>query len=666
MRVFAADSHKRIISTLFLHGRLAIVPLSILCDLSPRYVRHGLDVLVQQRLVFYFTPDEGPTVYDANLRNAYDLIRFGKAAQLVTERHGNQAAELVSFLQDHGFAEASELLKVTLPGAADAAQPVNGHTSDNDSSPEPDSENNRTSPLDKRLEMCRQLFASKYVVQLTKDDFLSASDFTDVVETQVKTEQYGGEVKGTRQMAEFKKSVLKKKRERLNANIGTVQLLDHAAREIRDAEPWSKNRRRADSAGVDDDQVDAGQPEQHVGKRRKIGNEKVEKLKAVEVKSGIAGKTKPDEGSQTSNSLSVPSLPTFRPNTDKFNVSFRSQRLVDLSARLLGETTAQVYKALLRRLEHNIPRCHDEYSEAKRLEQENEEGDDVGYDSDDDRDVTATSMEVEKGLDPSVDAHLGFTTDKPAKVKVEMNGHSDGDGEDAEPKANGDEDHNGMSQAMINRQKRVSLVEQHLRLLAEHPFKFLTRVSTRGQGTWSVNFTALSHTLIQAELENLILARHGPTATRIVRILHAKGKLDEKQLGSLGLIRQKDLRRVLTQMQEAGYVDTQEVPRDNTRQPSRTIYLWFYDQDRCRKLVLNDTYKGMSRLLQRAKVEKEKVQAVIDKAERTDVKGQEDKYLSKAEKAALADWLEKEQKLLVQLSREDDLVAIFRDFLPLG
>jgi len=118
-------------------------------------------------------------------------------------------------------------------------------------------------------------------------------------------------------------------------------------------------------------------------------------------------------------------------------------------------------------------------------------------------------------------------------------------------------------------------------------------------------------------------------------------------------------------MQEAGYVDTQEIPRDNSRQPSRTIYLWFYDQDRMRKLVLNDVYKAMSRLLQRIKVERERVHTVIEKAERLDVRGHEDKYLTKVEREALWAWRECEEKLLVQLSRQDDLVALLRDFLPL-
>lgn len=210
-------------------------------------------------------------------------------------------------------------------------------------------------------------------------------------------------------------------------------------------------------------------------------------------------------------------------------------------------------------------------------------------------------------------------------------------------------------------QKRINNIETHMRLLSEDPRKFLTRRDAK----YSCDYQAVTRALIQFELDNIILARFGATAKRIICILYDKGKLDEKQLGTIGLIPQKALRAKLTAMQEAGYVDTQEVPRDNSRQPSRTIYLWFFDQDRVRKLVLNDLYKGMSRLLQRIKVEQEKVHTVIDKAERTDVKGNEEKYLTKPELDALRTWRECEEKLLIQLSRQDDLVALFRDFLPL-
>ena len=307
-------------------------------------------------------------------------------------------------------------------------------------------------------------------------------------------------------------------------------------------------------------------------------------------------------------------------------------------------------------MEHHIPRCHDEYSEPNQHK-------DIAWV---DLLPSVTTQEVLNDLDPAIDlSSIIPSATTSSKVNPDCDGsdkpRDKAGNEISQPYGRKHVDDETTSRGTVDHKKQSFLVDQHLRLLAEDPHAF---VDVIGRNSWKVDFPALTRDLVQFELENVIAARFGTLATRVVRILYKKGKLDEKQLASFGLLRAKELRATLTAMQEAGYIETQEVPRDNTRQPSRTIYLWFFDQDRCRDLVLHNTYKGMARLLQRTKVEKEKVQAVINKAERTDVKGHEDEYLTKAERAALVDWDEMEQKLLVQLGRQDDLVALLRDFLP--
>ena len=205
---------------------------------------------------------------------------------------------------------------------------------------------------------------------------------------------------------------------------------------------------------------------------------------------------------------------------------------------------------------------------------------------------------------------------------------------------------------------------QNLFLLAEHPYNFLnfSRRSGSTPESWTVNFPALAHQLRSIELENIIIERYGVEALRIIHILQDKGKLDEKAIASFTLMDQKTMRSILTTMHEAGHLDLQEVPRDNARQPARTIFLWFFDPERCRQKVLEETYKTMARCMQRAKTEREAVQSVIDKASRTDVVGKEDELLCLDERTALAAWRAKEERLLGEIGRLDDLVAVLRDF----
>lgn len=122
------------------------------------------------------------------------------------------------------------------------------------------------------------------------------------------------------------------------------------------------------------------------------------------------------------------------------------------------------------------------------------------------------------------------------------------------------------------------------------------------------------------------------------------------------------MRAVLTAMNRAGFLELQEVPKGNDRQPSKTIFLWFFDVERCRRRVLDETYKTMTRVLQRIGVERERVKDTVDKSERVDVQGHEEEMMTEAEKKALEEWRAKEEQLLGELGKLDDLVAVLRDF----
>lgn len=345
-----------------------------------------------------------------------------------------------------------------------------------------------------------------------------------------------------------------------------------------------------------------------------------------------------------------------RVNYDKLNVALRNQQLVESAARSLGVTTAKVYAALLRQLGDVVSRCHDEFSDFPDKEAELEAS------------ATVTTLETSKALGANLDLSGIPGSECEDTVMHEVNWKVNGNHDQNWPERSAVKrnDSTGETVEALNsdRKGQLTLVEHHIRILADSPQRFVLWAGTRGRGEWRVDFRALTTALIQTALESVVSARFdGSLPVRIVRILAAKGKLDEKQVATIGLMRQKDIRGILGAMQEAGFVETQEVPRDNQRQPSRTMYFWFWDIERCRMLVVNDTYKAMARLLQRAKVEREKVRSVIEKAERTDVVGHEDRYLSGMERGALRQWRDIEEKLLCQLGRMDDMVALMRDFI---
>lgn len=205
-------------------------------------------------------------------------------------------------------------------------------------------------------------------------------------------------------------------------------------------------------------------------------------------------------------------------------------------------------------------------------------------------------------------------------------------------------------------------VDQHLSLLQQPPYIFTTKRTISSIPNWTVEFRHLSRKLRHQEIESIIETRYGDVALRIIRVLQTKGKLDEKRLQEISLLPFKDLRQVLASMQTGNFIDLQEVPRDGTRQPSRTIFLWSYDPDRLSSSILEDVYKSMSRCLQRIKFEHFRLKDFLDKADREDIKGREELYLSEAELVTLEQWRAKEALLLGEVDRLDDIVAAFRDY----
>ena len=93
--------------------------------LSLRQIQHGLSVLVQQQLVFWYRSAEDSTVYEANTAIAYNLLRAGKYVHIAEEQLGSFAAVIVSNLLLLGHARVGDLVQAYgldhTEGANDAA-----------------------------------------------------------------------------------------------------------------------------------------------------------------------------------------------------------------------------------------------------------------------------------------------------------------------------------------------------------------------------------------------------------------------------------------------------------------------------------------------------------------------------------------------------------------
>lgn len=360
----------------------------------------------------------------------------------------------------------------------------------------------------------------------------------------------------------------------------------------------------------------------------------------------------------------------LRVNCNKCMVALRTERLEKLAEQYLGTMSAAVYGALLRAAEG---KAHSVRSQLRVKEGLSLDDDGEALDN---SDIKVGDMEILERLEIDLDlastikdtsgaTHGNSLTEGTGKnnkkrrfvpdedediaatgVKREV----DSDDEDVNPIVNGVE-------TTEHRQKRLNLIGMHLELLGESPKNFLARNPEKR--TSAINFHQLSNLVAEAEVDQMVLARSGKIGLRVVRILREKGKLLDTQIASMCLKRLKDLRAILTNLQYLGFVDVQEMPRDQYRQPSKTVYLWRFSEFEVRQMFLQQSYQGISRTMLRLRFEQYRNSAIIDKAESVDWNLQR---LNKPERDLLARWQATEERLTNTILRLDDVVMVLRDF----
>ncbi|KAL2002191.1 hypothetical protein VTN02DRAFT_454 [Thermoascus thermophilus] len=614
----------RIFSTLQRYDRLPLPRLKFYSRLSDKQLRYGLSAMIQQHLVYHYTSyDDGITYYEANPQAAYYLVRSGKILEFIEERLGKYAATVMETIMFLGHAQVSYLETLPELQPEKSGQPetngVGDHDDDQSNIPNGDHEGHSTNGKVEAMESAsaqlhptlKALAAHGYIMRVREGQFQSHADNVMYAERAVKSRSDVKQMKGKRLEETLAEETARIVKERTNGDLTRGLIFNGVPR-------GAKRRHAAGSADSPNKKPKLEDSE--------VNQEDEESENEWSDEEGIEDHVPMESGL------------VVRVNYEKLDVAFRNRRLVELSEHDTSATTAHVYDCLLRRIEYQTPRCRDQ----PEIPREGEEGEQYS--------VAIPLHALAEDVDPQLDLAGAIGPMDPSQPPSKRGKRPLEDG------VNGDGP-NGVS----NR-NRAFEIDQHLSLLAQPPYFFSSKRTTSGMITWTVEYRHLARKLRHLELERIIETRYGDVALRVVRVLLAKGKLDEKRLQEISLLPPKDLRQVLASMQAGGFVDLQEVPRDAQRQPSRTIYLWFYDPDRVRRNVLQDTYKAMSRCLQRIKFERNRLKGFLEKTERSDVKGNEERFLSEAELKTLQEWKDKEALLLGEVARLDDLVAVLRDY----
>jgi DNA-directed RNA polymerase III subunit RPC3 len=644
------------------HGRQTLAAIARASYLNGRQIKYGLVILLQQHLIFHSGNDAPVTYYEIDWQNSYAVVRFGKVAKLVQDRFGNKAANVISNLLTLGHTRIADLKEAYFPPDTDSDHDsddgivngagvkrkrangtqvngtgtkmngvVNGLPSElDDIKPDVGSlangdattnghskaattngtangavqeisaeqDQDEIASVDELYDIIQLLIERGWVRTVTDSQYLSPGDMHDMLQ-QVAIEQ------------ELNGNAITGTKDRDKVHRATQQLKRQTRDEWLVAPKFSRKRQADDS--------------QYNGANKRV------KLNGV-------------HGSSAFGAASAEDDLVIRVNPEKVAVAMRTEQLVQLVEQRLGSVTAHIYQNMLRTLESNTPRCYEEFPEPPLPG-----GEPVPEMGIDPRSLV-TARDVAKKLPRDFDICEGL--DPNAVVAITRRGHV--------------RSSNILSQAIdpskLGIDQKTELVDKHIRLLAEDPLHFATWHSRAGFSQWHVEFEEIAKQLIQAEIENTISARKGALGVKLVRALRKKGKLDERATCNAMMMSANDIRGIVNDLTVQGFVQTQEIPKVERREAKHSLHLVWYDRQRAREKLLHDTYKGMVRILQRIAFEREKVQPLLSKAERSDVVGNEAKWLSKGELDALQKWKEVQEKLLLQLFREDDLVATLRDF----
>ncbi|KAI1428462.1 RNA polymerase III subunit RPC82 [Xylaria sp. FL1777] len=665
----------RIVAALIARGRSSVRDLALHTSLNLKQVRHGLSLVIQHNLVFYQTDhDTAATTYEANPRASYHLVRIGKIISIIDRKYGTMARNLVSDVLMLGHVEVAELVRYHRLKHGRKKGTINGeqnHDHDLDPDADHDLENGDSDDpfdddshyvngngvphkapddgmpvgVDDVYDTLAQLIAAGVIESVSNTMFQSPQDLRASVEQECMKEFPNG-IRGAKATTEFG-TMVKSQIKAIGAERATTK------------------RKLQESALYEPSNI----------KRRKLAN--------GGMSNGFAGESGGSILRDEPNTV-------VRLNFDKCLVELRNQKLTEHAEDFVGETTAQVFSALLASLCKKVYRCqHDQHT---IMTEEEEETYFAG--------VRVTTEEIFDHLSPGVDVSTGIGTASEDDIDIrfaekirkyppqiqgshlqgtldegdEILGSDDEDYDSSGERLKGAQvnghhgwaslngtkpsgDHSGESQS--SRTEQIRQMRQHLLILAEAKQQFVRHC---GQNEWTVDFGPLIQQLRYVELDTMIEDNFGRQGLRLTRILREKGKLDDKTLPAMALMRKPDVHVKMAEMEMAGFLEVQEVPRDNNRAANRTMFFWFFDEARTLKRVLDNAYKSMVRCLERLEVERHNKKNVLSVADRRDVQGKEEDTMRSDVYEEYLEFIDIEKKLLSQVSRLDDLVSVFQDF----
>ena len=636
-----SNTSQRVYSVLARHGRQTLAAVARASYLNSRQIKYGLVILLQQHLVFHSGNDSQPTYYEIDWQNSYALVRLGKVTKLVEDRFGKKAANVMTNLLRLGHTRIADLREAYFPTETDSDDDSDDGIVNGAGTKRKRGSGNETNGSTKM----NGVVNGDDVKPVVNGDHAHNGTNGGPVK-QEHAEEDDGEIASADELYEIIERLIQ--RGWVRTMTESQYLSPGDMHDMLQQETIDQDLNGQQPTGTKDKAIchrntlerkrnmrDKWLEVPRFSKRRQADQDYSNPTKRLKVNGA--------NGYSAAGAASPEDKLVIRVNPEKIAVAMRTEQLVQLVEQRLGYVTAHIYRTMLQMLEANTARCYEEYPEPPTA------GEEGGGNQIDPKNLV-TARDVAKKISRDLDICEGL--DPNAVVQITRKGHVRSTNVLSQP----------TDPSTLSVDEKTRIIDKHIQLLSEDPTHFVTWHSRAGFSQWHIEFEEIAKQLIQTEIENTISARKGTLGVKLIRALRKKGKLDERATCTAMMMSANDIRGIVNDLTVQGLVQTQEIPKVERREAKHSLHLIWYDRQRAREKLLHDTYKGMVRILQRIQFEREKVQPLLSKAERSDVVGNEEKWLSKSELDALRKWKEVQEKLSLQLFREDDLVATLRDF----
>ncbi|OBA28209.1 hypothetical protein HANVADRAFT_51544 [Hanseniaspora valbyensis NRRL Y-1626] len=253
---------------------------------------------------------------------------------------------------------------------------------------------------------------------------------------------------------------------------------------------------------------------------------------------------------------------------------------------------------------------------------------------------------------------------KESNLGLSLNDIQEEDGEEGEEidldeAEIGDDTNENGKRSIGNNNASIASINACLQLLSDdmQSIQFLKKTSS---GKYYFPFTKLTEALKESVYDGLIESTLGVSSLRLLRCIRFNRLITEKTLCSLVLLKDKDVRHIITKLIKINAVEIQELPKANDRSAARTVFLYKVDERHQYQYMEDNLCWNMANLINKIELLKEKNKVLLNKVERDDVAGKEEELLLTSELNQLKMINEREMSSFVRLNRLLSLWEVFQ------